>query len=132
MGTSMKGDENMSKSWKVGSCLGVLGLLAASLAMAAPSGMTKADLEQKALLHKQSAGQQQNAAGVVARKDAAESRKAATAKLNEEGKVLRSQQRALFAQMKTNRDPALRKQFVANQKKLMAVTQSSSSLKGGK
>ena len=69
MGTSMKGDENMSKRWKVGSCLGVLGLLAASLAMAAPSGVTKADLEQKALLHKQSAGQQQKAAEIVARKD---------------------------------------------------------------
>lgn len=122
----------MSKRWKVGSCFSVLGLLAASLAMAAPSGVTKADLEQKALLHKQSAGQQQNAAGIAALKDAAESRKAATAKLNEEKKVLSSQQRDLFVQMKTNRDPALRKQFVANQMKLMAVTQSISSLKGGK
>ena len=122
----------MSKRWKVGSGLGVLGLLAASLAMAAPSGMTKADLEQKALLHKQSAGQQQNAAGVIARKDAAESRKAATAKLNEEGKVLRSQQKDLFAQMKTNRDPDLRRQFIEIQKKLMTASQSRSSLKGGK
>jgi len=132
MGTSMKGDENMSKRWKVGSGLGVLGLLAASLAMAAPSGVTKVDLEQKALLHKQSAGQQQKAAEIVARKDTAESRKAASAKLNEESKVLRTEQRDLFAQMKTNRDPALRKQFVENQKKLMAATQSRSTLKGGK
>ena len=128
----MKGDENMSKRWKVGSCLGVLGLLAASLAMAAPSGVTKADLEQKALLHKQSAGQQQKAAEIVARKDTAESRKAASAKLDEERRVLRTEQRALFAQMKTNRDPALRKQFVENQKKLMAATRSRSTLKGGK
>jgi len=128
----MKGDENMSKRWKVGSGLGVLGLLAASLAMAAPSGVTKVDLEQKALLHKQSAGQQQKAAEIVARKDTAESRKAASAKLNEESKVLRTEQRDLFAQMKTNRDPALRKQFVENQKKLMAATQSRSTLKGGK
>jgi len=122
----------MSKRWKVGSGLGVLGLLAASLAMAAPSGVTKVDLEQKALLHKQSAGQQQKAAEIVARKDTAESRKAASAKLNEESKVLRTEQRDLFAQMKTNRDPALRKQFVENQKKLMAATQSRSTLKGGK
>lgn len=122
----------MSKRWKVGSSLGVLVLLAASLATAAPSGGAKADLEQKALLHKQSAGQQPKAAGVVARKDTAESRKAATAKLNEESQVLRAEQRALFAQMKTNRDPALRKQFVENQKKLMAATRSRSTLKGGK
>ncbi len=122
----------MSKRWKVGSGLGVLGLLAASLAMAAPSGVTKADLEQKALLHKQSAGQQQNAAEIVARKDMSESRKAASAKLNEERKVLRTEQRALFAQMKTNRDPALRRQFIENQKKLMITAQSRSSLKGGK
>jgi len=131
MGTYMKGDENMSKRWKVGSCLGVLVLLAASLAMAAPSGVTKADLEQKALLHK-SVVLQQKAVQIEARKVTVESSKAAAAKLTAERKVMMTEQRALFAQMKTNRDPALRKQFIANQHKLMSTAASRKSLKGGR
>lgn len=121
----------MRNSWKVGSGLGVLCLLAASLAMAAPSGVTKADLEQKALLHKQGVVQQQKAAQLEARKVTAESRKEASAKLNAERKTLMAEQRALFAQMKTNRDPGLRKQFIANQKKMMTVAKAQKSLKGG-
>lgn len=121
----------MSKRWKVGSCLAVLGLLAASLAMAAPSGVTKADLEQKALLHK-SAVPQQKAVQLEARKVTAESRKAAAAKLSAERKVTMTEQRALFARMKTNRDPALRKQFIANQHKLISMAESRKSLKGGR
>ncbi len=122
----------MSKRWKVASGLGVLGLLAASLAMAAPSGVTKADLEQKALLHKQSVVTQKKTEQIEAQKVTAESRKAASSKLNEERKVLRTEQRALFAQMKTNRDPALRRQFIEIQKKLMTATHSRSLLKGVK
>jgi len=121
----------MWKRWKLSCGLGVLGLLAASLAMAAPSGVTKADLEQKALLHKSSV-LQQKAVQIEARKVTAESRKASAAKLDAERKVMMTEQRALFTQMKTNRDPALRKQFIANQHKMMSMAESRKSLKGGR